>query len=385
VSSIEAPGSPAPGPAAPREARFPRWLVAATFAGALAITAVSAVTFMLRNQAAEAAEVERLLTRLETQAQTINAIEWEMAASPRPGPALFNRLMAVHDRLEHTIAQLEERADDEAQIRDVIGAYRKHEGDLQEQLRLIEKGDFGAAASIDRQVVDPALGDFVEMTRSAALEQSESASNANRLAFFATNALIIALVASGLGFVIGSQRHRTRLAVERAERETLARMADIDPLTGLFNRRRFEAEMSRALEAKADGSVLFLDIDHFKTVNDTFGHGAGDRLLCLIADAIRASVRPGDVVARIGGDEFAVLILVGDEAVSAEIASRILAAVKERASSFASATSSPTASIGLASFRRGAGSVAALIALADEAMYRAKRTGNRYADADRAA
>ena len=81
-----------------------------------------------------------------------------------------------------------------------------------------------------------------------------------------------------------------------------------DPLTGIGNRRRFEAAWERAWASGARLALVLLDIDHFKTINDTWGHDAGDRVLGAVATRLRAGVRATDVVARIGGDEFAVLL-----------------------------------------------------------------------------
>ncbi len=92
----------------------------------------------------------------------------------------------------------------------------------------------------------------------------------------------------------------------------LQHMADHDPLTGLLNRRRFEQELARhvahAQRYGAEGAALLLDVDYFKTVNDTYGHGAGDRLIAQVADALRDRLRTTDVIARLGGDEFAILL-----------------------------------------------------------------------------
>ena len=89
-------------------------------------------------------------------------------------------------------------------------------------------------------------------------------------------------------------------------------MADHDPLTGLMNRRKFETELDRHVERVKrygpEGAVLVLDIDHFKTINDTLGHNAGDQLIVSIASALRKRLRASDILARLGGDEFAVLL-----------------------------------------------------------------------------
>ncbi len=93
--------------------------------------------------------------------------------------------------------------------------------------------------------------------------------------------------------------------------DALCRVSSIDPLTGLTNRRQLllvlERELNRVLRATEDALLLMVDIDHFKQVNDTYGHLAGDAVLCALAKALLSCVRPMDTVARYGGEEFAVV------------------------------------------------------------------------------
>ena len=109
-------------------------------------------------------------------------------------------------------------------------------------------------------------------------------------------------------------------------------MADHDPLTGLFNRRRFEEELQRQLSLVSRygpaGALLVLDLDHFKSVNDTLGHHAGDRLIVSVAEMLRRRLRETDVLARLGGDEFAVLLPRADRAEAEHLAQVIVEAVR---------------------------------------------------------
>ncbi len=102
----------------------------------------------------------------------------------------------------------------------------------------------------------------------------------------------------------------TTLAQRHALQDELAYRATHDALTGLVNRREFTEQLERALRDHPGGgiTVLFLDLDHFKAVNDSLGHGAGDTLLTVVADRLRDELRTDDTVARLGGDEFAVLL-----------------------------------------------------------------------------
>lgn len=176
----------------------------------------------------------------------------------------------------------------------------------------------------------------------------------------------------------------------RALQRQLAYAAAHDALTGLANRSSFIRTMEELVDQsrKADtadttGSVgggsehqfMFIDLDHFKLVNDTGGHAAGDALLKRVADAIRGALGPEDIVARLGGDEFAVILKSGS-AISAKIAARsIIDAIRGLSFAWDGRHHSIGASIGLAPIRAGYGEVDEIIARADAACYAAKAAG----------
>jgi diguanylate cyclase (GGDEF)-like protein len=121
------------------------------------------------------------------------------------------------------------------------------------------------------------------------------------------------------------------------QRAALTAVSRADPLTGCLNRRGFEeravAELSAARSQCRQGAVLVLDIDHFKPVNDRYGHAAGDELLCWVVQTLKLLVRPGDAIGRLGGDEFAVLFAEIEPPEALECAARIAQALSERAPS----------------------------------------------------
>ncbi len=138
---------------------------------------------------------------------------------------------------------------------------------------------------------------------------------------------------------------------ERNRYETqLAHLADHDPLTGLANRRRFEADLAAHLDQVhrhgPSGAVLMLDLDHFKDVNDTLGHGVGDQLIVSLADLLRRRIRATDLVARLGGDEFAILLPDADEHAAAEVARDVVRLVREHVASLDGVQRRVTVSVG---------------------------------------
>ncbi len=167
-------------------------------------------------------------------------------------------------------------------------------------------------------------------------------------------------------------------------KEELQHKAYHDALTGLANRAFFAQSVAQRLES-ADASglvpvVLFLDLDDFKIVNDTLGHAAGDALLAAVGERIQATLRAGDLAARIGGDEFAVLLWDTPELpVARRVAERLIGAF-DSGSPSDGAVASARVSIGVATGHPGAGSADELLRNADVAMYSAKARGkNRIA------
>ncbi|MGY1828382.1 MULTISPECIES: diguanylate cyclase [unclassified Blastococcus] len=171
---------------------------------------------------------------------------------------------------------------------------------------------------------------------------------------------------------------RRRVQRLLAATETLTR---IDPLTGLHNRRYLVEQAERLWrQARRDGTrvcAMVLDLDHFKRLNDEFGHAVGDAVLSAVATSLAAAVRPADVLARIGGEELVVVGSVSDATEAGRLAERLRSAV---ARGHGAGGHGVTASVGLAVTRPldGEDAVAALWRLVDEAdaaMYRAKREG----------
>jgi diguanylate cyclase (GGDEF)-like protein len=181
-----------------------------------------------------------------------------------------------------------------------------------------------------------------------------------------------------------SERQRTDEELGRREEE-LAFLATHDPLTGLPNRTlildRVEQMLARSLRNKTPVAALFIDLDNFKTINDTLGHGVGDELLRAVAARLEGVVRHADALGRLGGDEFVVIAEELSLAAGPElVAERLLEALKHpfKLGAEEETRLTVTASIGIAAGDRG--SAEELLRDADIAMYRAKWDGkNRYA------
>ncbi len=176
------------------------------------------------------------------------------------------------------------------------------------------------------------------------------------------------------GFVVNAHDVTERTALE----EQLRHQAFHDPLTGLANRALFSDRVGHALSRRRRErnmpAVLFLDLDDFKTVNDTLGHGQGDRLLVEVARRISDAIRPEDTACRLSGDEFAVLLdEIGDIEHASEVAARVLQRISDPI--HIDRELSVTASLGLAMVDAEVREVEDVLSRADVAMYAAKSAG----------
>lgn len=171
-----------------------------------------------------------------------------------------------------------------------------------------------------------------------------------------------------------------RMAIERKRaEEEMRRRAHFDPVTGLANRALFDDRLAHALARarrhRERVALLYADLDGFKAVNDALGHAAGDDVLRRIARRLRGAVRESETAARIGGDEFAVLVeSLRDPADARRVAERIAAALR-RPLQIEGRDARVTASVGIAIFPDDARDPQSLLRCADRAMFRAKRSG----------
>jgi len=177
-----------------------------------------------------------------------------------------------------------------------------------------------------------------------------------------------------------SARYEEDLLILNDEKALLEQSANTDALTGVYNRRFFMDSVPliahNALRENKTPYIVLFDLDHFKKVNDTHGHQAGDHVLQKFAGLVNNSIRTGDVFARYGGEEFIMLISCGIEDDALALIERIRVKIMNLTIEFESKTIPVTSSIGVAAVKTGSKEdIDAAIALADQALYKAKSDG----------
>jgi diguanylate cyclase (GGDEF)-like protein len=173
-----------------------------------------------------------------------------------------------------------------------------------------------------------------------------------------------------------SVKERGRADQRASDLETLAA---VDWLTGLYNRRHFEtlaqAELARSQRYMRPMTVMMLDIDHFKDVNDTYGHARGDRVIQALATVCLATKRDADVAARLGGEEFALLLPETTDSAATQFAERLRQQIRDCAPIVEGEKLPITVSIGIAGASMTTSGFQSLLSNADQALYEAKRSG----------
>lgn len=187
------------------------------------------------------------------------------------------------------------------------------------------------------------------------------------------SALITVMIATPFSMVFLTQTAKVEHLVEELRLASLT-----DHLTRLANRREFMSTvrpyLNSAATPQSEGVLLFIDADHFKSVNDTYGHAAGDSVLVNLAEIIDSSVRKGDIAARVGGEEFAVFLPRAEVPLATIVAERIRLQARELGSELGLAADAVSVSIGIARHKPGQDLVG-LLQVADRALYIAKNGG----------
>lgn len=312
--------------------------------------------------------------------------------------ARLGRALAIEHILWHIRQEVQPGAMARAGLNALAFAIGANGGAVVE-LRRTEEGDWSpdfirhASAEVPETFLERALEEFCRPVRDSPLHLTAEGGEPlllihcpNRmgepagLLFWRTDptrpflAEEAALVASCLGIF--------RLVLEQESvQEDILRQAHTDPLTGLLNRRAFHDEVARRLPRLArerlPATMVFLDLDHFKSINDRFGHEAGDRVLLATAALLRDNVRPTDLVARFGGDEFAIFLDGADSYAASERAEALChLALAQLGAALGAGVEKISFSVGLAMcWPQWGGTIEELLQRADAAMYEAKRAG----------
>lgn len=170
---------------------------------------------------------------------------------------------------------------------------------------------------------------------------------------------------------------------EKKREQQIVFLAEHDSLTGLINRRQFQERLTHHIAYGEryghESCLLFIDLDQFKYINDTFGHAAGDAYLIQVADVLSHTIRDTDILGRLGGDEFGVILPFTQEEEAALVSANLLTALSEKSWLYQGASVMIRASIGITRFPSASKTPSVLLAEADTAMYAAKALGrNRY-------
>ena len=187
---------------------------------------------------------------------------------------------------------------------------------------------------------------------------------------------LVSYIADLVWTIVEQKRTNEQIRQLNAQLERLAMM---DDLTGLMNRRAFfiqgAKEISRAQRHRTPLSLLMMDVDEFKTVNDRYGHAAGDRVLQHVSHKIVENVREMDMVARMGGEEFSMLLPGTGAADAVKLAERVRQAIERESCQLDDQSIDVTVSIGVASYNADTSSLEAILREADDSLYRAKYRG----------
>jgi diguanylate cyclase (GGDEF)-like protein len=283
-----------------------------------------------------------------------------LASAPAPGEAFYTNSMKLQKLATRKLAELDHTV-----------LLRKR-GEVSEALATVNQG-YGKATMDDARALISSAGDQIAAARDASM--ADTTYRIQRAAIL----LAIMGVTTAILIIYGWRRMSNTARENEKLADQLGREAMHDALTGLPNRRYFEAWATQALRQAARNSSPFapiiLDLDGFKTVNDTLGHWTGDEVLQEAARRLRETLRTGEFLARLGGDEF-VAVITGDGTRPglARLAERFLSAMVPQIHPSLD-DAAVGVSLGVAISKNGGASLVDLLGAADDALYTSKRNG----------
>jgi diguanylate cyclase (GGDEF)-like protein len=363
-----------------RHRRWPRVLAAVAVLLSLAAYANLALHERAQRQLATSSWLSELDLRLHEESN----LQWRVLAD-RNAPVRVAREVGTIRARETTLLALIDQALEPQQAADLRSKILAYHDVLDRELNLLGVGKTEEALSLETQQTDP---HFERLSATVSELAAEARGTARNATTFANSALLLAVVlatamigrllfgferallaVAEAGRQLLAQQERA-LAQSRLSAEAIKRQAMHDPLTDLPNRLLFAERVDAAGSRR---TMLLIDLDDFKHVNDTFGHAAGDQLLITVAERLRAALGEGDTAARLGGDEFAVLLPDAHRDTAVAVAERLLDALSVPFT-YAGHWIQPKASIGVAV---GTDDIdpEQLLHQADLAMYHAKGCG----------
>jgi diguanylate cyclase (GGDEF)-like protein len=331
------------------------------------------VLIRLHDFAAHRSSVNTLVTKLRAGAYHQSALEWQAVAEGRLSPPVSLGQHEIQGTMDDLVSTLWVADPKSSVSKTLSDAYRSYDSAISREFLLLGYGQRSQAEEVDEQQVDPAFERLNETLEAASRHYSGDARRATQYANQGTLlALLIGVTVIGL-LAWRYQRTRSKAVT------LLAHQARHDPLTALPNRalllERLRGELSRATRRREPVFLLWLDLDDFKIVNDTLGHYAGDQVLRIAGERLVATLRPGDTPARMGGDEFTLLLADVSELQGATSVAKRLEDELSVPFRVAGHEVYVHGSIGIASSVPGETSAEELLRNADVAMYEAKKQG----------
>ena len=239
----------------------------------------------------------------------------------------------------------------------------------------------GRAPEAEFQIIERSVSrEHCRITREPAGYRIKDLDSTNKT-FLNDQPIIEAELKDGDHISVGScvLKFMDRSSVEARYHEELYQLATADPLTDLYNRRQFleliDREIARATNYKRPLTLLIIDLDHFKSINDQFGHPDGDLVLKKVALALREHAREEFIIARIGGEEFAMVLPENELSEAMRFADSLRRAMADLEFLFNEETTKITVSIGAAAWLPSMSATSELMRAADEQLYRAKQAG----------
>jgi diguanylate cyclase (GGDEF)-like protein len=352
------------------------------------IVALTAFGLWSNERATDASQAATAATRLSDVYERARFAVGEEESLERkyrlePGPAALASYRAAVAGLAAALDEIRRSGPEHRQMAtQLLRDHTRYLGAIEEMFSAVDAGNTRRVRAIDARRVDPLFGAIESRIDHAARAQHGAAlTSLGELRSTQSFVLTGTAIAFGVGLVLiglfGLLLARVHRAVEAhaGEREHAALH---DPLTGLPNRALFADRLDHAVRAAsrdpAPFSVLMLDLDRFKEINDTLGHATGDLLLQAVGPRLESALRPGDTVARLGGDEFALLLPSAGSEDARAVATRALAALREPFA-LPSITVSIDASVGIVTSPTHGRDAETLMQRVDVAMYLAKGQG----------